>query len=257
MKYTELYDRNIGIFTPKQQILLKKATVFVAGVGGVGGLQSVTLARSGIGEIIVMDPGIFDPPDMNRQYGACKSSLGKNKALVTAKMLKDVAPFCKITAYEKKLDEKELRRIIKRSDIVVDAIDLCDFKYKELFAKISREEGKYNLSCPIPDLGAVLFIFDPKGMPFEKFIINQSFPPITKLARDLAKHKKNVKKDIPFLSSKASCGISASLSTSLLVNEVVLIICKKRKKKDLITIPYVTYIDLLERSFDIFNPLIS
>jgi molybdopterin/thiamine biosynthesis adenylyltransferase len=255
MKYKEIYNRNIGIFSEKQQKLLKNATVFIAGVGGVGGIQAMTLARAGIGEIIIMDPGYFDPPDMNRQYGAFKSTLGKNKALVTSKFLKDAAPFTKITAYNHKLDEKTLRMHIKKCNLVIDAIDLSDFEYKALFAKTAKEEGKYNLSSPIPELGAILMIFDPNGMTFEEFTQNKSYPPITNLAKKQITKTKYVSKDLPFLSSKASCSIAASLSAGLLANEAALIICNKRKKKDLIIVPYITYIDLFNRSFKIFNPL--
>ncbi len=48
MKYEALYQRNIGIFSSAEQDKLRNSHVFVAGVGGVGGIQAVILARMDI-----------------------------------------------------------------------------------------------------------------------------------------------------------------------------------------------------------------
>ncbi|MFA6119342.1 MAG: ThiF family adenylyltransferase [Parachlamydiales bacterium] len=255
MDYFEMYTRNIGIFTKDEQNKLKNATVFFAGVGGVGGIQAVTLARMGLKEIIIMDPGVFDEADMNRQYGAATSSLGKNKAFVMGNILKDIAPFTKITVFEKTLPEKELNKWIGISDLVVDAIDLSDFKYKYMFARIAREHGKYNLSCPIPYLSAILMIFDPDGMKFEEFACNERYPQFIKDEYKLQfQREENINTDLPFIGSISTNSGAAALSGALLATEAALIITKKRKKEDLVIVPDVTYIDLFTRSLNVFNP---
>lgn len=246
MQYNEFYQRNIGIFTEDEQAQLKNSKVVVAGVGGAGGIQAVTLARMGIGEITILDPGVYDEPDMNRQYGAMASTLGKNKALVTGEILKDVAPLAKINVFDRKLTEDELRFFIKDASLVVDAIDLSDFSYKGLFSRIAREEGKYNLSCPIPDFGAILMILAPDGMTFEEFTNGEKYPPMTPSA--IARHKNGeINEGIPFFSSIATNSGAAALSASLLSIEAALIMTGKRKKEELITVPNVTYIDLFSR----------
>ncbi len=60
MNYDQGYLRNIGVFSSEQQDKLRHAKVTVAGGGGVGGIQAVTLARMGIGEMTIMDPGVFE-----------------------------------------------------------------------------------------------------------------------------------------------------------------------------------------------------
>lgn len=255
MQYNEFYQRNIGIFTEDEQAKLKSAKVVIAGVGGAGGIQAVTLARMGIGEITIIDPGIYDEPDMNRQYGAMASTLGKNKALVTGKMLKDIAPFAKINIFDRKLTEDELRLFIKDASLVVDAIDLADFPYKDLFSRIAREESKYNLSCPLPDFGAILMILDPDGMTFNEFTNGKRYPPMTPGA--IARHKNGeISEGISFFSSISTNSGAAALSASLLSIEAALIIVGKRKKEELITIPNVIYIDLFSRFFQVVNPWI-
>lgn len=255
MKYQNLYQRNIGIFTNEEQNKLKNAHVFIAGMGGVGGIQAVTLARMGIGGITLMDPGIYDEPDMNRQYGAMVNTIGKSKAVVMGDLLTNIAPHATIEVYDKKLDESTLRKEIKKSEkVVINAIDLVDFRYKVMFAKIAREENKYHLFCPIPDLGAILMIFNPNGITFEEFTNEKRFPPMTNIAKE--KYKNNILDNdkIPFLSSISTNSGAAALSGGLLAIEAALIITGKRKKEDIISVPNVTHVDFLSRSFRSFNP---
>jgi molybdopterin/thiamine biosynthesis adenylyltransferase len=170
MDYDLVYGRNIGLFTKEEQEKLKGAKVAIAGVGGVGGIQAATLARFGIGKMAIMDPGVFDEPDMNRQYAATKSTLGKNKAIATAQFLKDINPFMEIDVVDRALTkENELEEFIADSDLVIDAIDYTGFDHKARFAEIARKMGTYNLSAPIPDFGTLLMIFDPEGMTMEEF----------------------------------------------------------------------------------------
>ena len=99
MDYDLVYGRNIGLFTKEEQEKLKAAKVAIAGVGGVGGIQAATLARFGIGKMAIMDPGVFDEPDMNRQYAATKSTLGRNKAIATAQFLRDINPLIDLDVF--------------------------------------------------------------------------------------------------------------------------------------------------------------
>src|SRR5512141_2515284 len=67
---------------------LQNATVAIPGCGGVGGATAILLARTGIGGFVLADPGTFDPPDINRQWAAATSTLGRNKADVYAELLR-------------------------------------------------------------------------------------------------------------------------------------------------------------------------
>lgn len=256
MNYKELYQRNLGIFTQEEQDKLKNANVFIAGVGGIGGIQAVTLARMGIGEITIMDHGFFDAPDFNRQYAATVSNLGRNKAIATGEMLKEIAPFAKINVIDIELNKKSLRKHIEKStSVVVDSIDMWNFKYKRLFAQIAKEEGKYSITSPIPDLGTVLMTFDPNGMSFDEFTSDNDYYPnsiVSFAQRGIL--DVNEKKD-PFLASMSSNSGAAALSGAILAIEVALIITGKKRPKNIVTIPYITYVDFLYGFFKVFNPL--
>lgn len=262
MNYDQVYLRNIGLFTSEQQELLRQAKVTVAGVGGVGGIQAVTLARMGIGELTIMDPGVFDEPDMNRQYGAMQSSIGLNKAAATAGLLRDINPFMKINVLEYAPEtRKELEDVMRGSRLVIDAIDYCGFDYKVMYAEIARELSICNLSAPIPDFGSLLMIFDPDGMTMEEFYRAPEdkalWPkydiPLIELMGN-SHHSRNLADFLshkrPYISSNAG---AAALAGALLATEAAFIITGIRSREELVTVPQVTFVDLLNRVYEVFT----
>ncbi len=264
MTYQEIYQRNIGLFTQEEQDKLQNAKVAIAGVGGVGSYQAVALARIGIGELSIMDPGVFDPPDMNRQYGAMASTMDMNKATATEQILKDISPHLKITTFTSAAKNKdEVREFIKDADIVIDAIDYAGFDYKQMLHECSREAGLYVLSGPIPAYGASMQIFSPTGMPIEEFY--QAPKDRTKWAKYRLPVSVIAPKDIipdvwlDFENEKigylSTNGASAQLAGSLLGMEIALILTGKRKQEELILVPNMVFIDLLRQEYRKFNPL--
>jgi molybdopterin/thiamine biosynthesis adenylyltransferase len=264
VEYNDAYQRNRGLFNDEQVQRLKSAKVVIAGVGGVGGIQSVTLARFGIGELVIFDPGVFDEPDMNRQYGAMKSTIGRNKAVVTEELLRDINPFLKLTALDYAPQERrELDRLLDGSSLVIDAIDYLGFDYKALFAQSARDLKLYNYSAPIPDFGAMLMIFDPQGMTLEEFYQAPAdrslWPgfqiPLHKILGE-QRQSQNIADFVngrrPYISSNAG---AAALAGGLLATEAALAITGVRKAEDLATAPLVTYLNLFERTFEVFNVL--
>ncbi len=228
MDYLEVYKRNIGFFTPEEQERLRNSKVTIAGLGGVGGIQAVTLARYGIGEISIMDPGMFDLPGMNRQYGAMRSTIGRNKAEVMAEILQDVNPFMKVNVSTVALTEKsKLKEFMQNSNLTIDAID-CDINVYDqhvVFAEVARDMLIYNLFCPITGKGALLTVYDPKGMTFKEF-----WP---KLPHNY---------DTPF---SAHAG-TVTLSGAWLATEAALMLTGKRKEGDIIKVPRVLYLSLVD-----------
>ena len=54
---------------------VKQQTVVVLGLGGVGGYTTESLARSGIGTLILVDYDIVDVSNLNRQIIATKDNI--------------------------------------------------------------------------------------------------------------------------------------------------------------------------------------
>lgn len=262
--YNLFYTRNIGLFTPEQQSLIRDMKVFVAGCGGAGGVQAATLARFGVGELRLMDPGVFDEPDFNRQFGATVPSLGENKAAATAALLRDINPFMKITVYSEAIaSEMELEEAMRGCDLVIDAIDYIGFDYKIKFAQAARRLGLYNYTSPLPGFGALLVIFDPQGMTLEEFYDSPADVPTQKTymipPQRFFGHRPAPPTWLDFTMGRQSYistnSGSASLSGALLATEAVLWRTGLRPTAELAVAPQVTLMDLLSRETLVYNPL--
>lgn len=76
------YVRNAGTLSAVEQARLARATVLLAGCGGLGGQVLEQLVRGGVGRIIACDSDSFEPSNANRQLLCTPQSLGRNKAQV-------------------------------------------------------------------------------------------------------------------------------------------------------------------------------
>lgn len=104
---------------------LRGARVMVAGLGGVGGYAAEMLARSGVGELTLIDADTVAPSNLNRQLIALRSTLGKPKALLFAERFHDINPEARIHSLVQYIDSDNVATLIEEAkpDFVVDAID--------------------------------------------------------------------------------------------------------------------------------------
>jgi len=108
--------------TPKVFARLKKARVAVCGLGGLGSHIAIMLARSGVGELDLIDFDTIDSSNLNRQaYRVC--DLGKFKTEALKAQIKELNPFVKITIHTLKIDENNIKNLFKGVDIVCEAFD--------------------------------------------------------------------------------------------------------------------------------------
>ena len=122
-KNNEQFLRSAAIYKDKMEVLYD-AKVIVFGVGGVGGHCIDSLARSGIGRIDIVDYDKIELTNINRQYVATHSSLGKYKVDVMKKHLLDVNPNIKVKAIKKfYLPSNEDEFDLSKYDYIVDCVD--------------------------------------------------------------------------------------------------------------------------------------
>ena len=120
--YWQMVDRNIGIITRQQQQRLQDSTVAIFGLGGLGGVAAEALCRTGVGYFKLIEPGEFEPTNLNRQIFCFCSTLNQKKREVTARFLKDINPEAKIEVFEKE-DESNIGEILEGVDAVILAVD--------------------------------------------------------------------------------------------------------------------------------------
>ncbi len=123
MAYWEIVSRQMGVVTKSEQKRLRDANITVIGCGGIGGATTEMLVRMGVGNLTIIDKDTFDVSNINRQLMSSFYSVGKSKVNTTYEILKSINPFVNITAFEEELKEDNVEKIIKGSDIVIDALD--------------------------------------------------------------------------------------------------------------------------------------
>ena len=119
---------------------LRASHVIVFGLGGVGGYVAEGLARSGVGKLTVVDHDTIGITNLNRQIGALHSTLGKQKAEVTAQRVLDINPACQVYPRVEYYDAASRERFFGNVtyDYVVDAIDLVSCKLDLIETAIAR-----------------------------------------------------------------------------------------------------------------------
>lgn len=99
------------------------AHVVVVGIGGVGSWAAEALARSGIGQITLIDLDHIAESNINRQIHALEATLGAAKVQAMAARIGDINPACRVTMVEEFIDEENVAQLIPPCDAVIDAID--------------------------------------------------------------------------------------------------------------------------------------
>lgn len=108
---------------------LAAAHVAVFGLGGVGGYAAEALARSGIGQLDLIDNDVVSLSNLNRQILATHDTVGKPKTEVAAVRVAAINPACKIRTFQTFfLPENSAEFDFGEYDYVVDAIDTVSGK---------------------------------------------------------------------------------------------------------------------------------
>lgn len=108
---------------------LRRKRVLLAGLGGVGSFVAEALARSGIGELVLIDCDVVTASNLNRQLVALESTIGQSKAAVMRARIADIDATCRVDAREVFLGHDDMPSLIAEGfDAVVDAIDSLNSK---------------------------------------------------------------------------------------------------------------------------------
>ncbi len=103
--------------------------VIVFGVGGVGGYACEALARSGVGQIDLVDNDTVSLSNINRQIIALHSTVGRPKVEVMRERICDINPQIKVNAYNMLFTKENSADFdFSAYDYVVDAIDMVSSK---------------------------------------------------------------------------------------------------------------------------------
>lgn len=108
---------------------LKESKVIIFGIGGVGSFTTESLARSGVGTLILVDNDDICLTNINRQIHATTKTLGQSKVEMMKARILDINPECKIITHETFVNADNVEKLIGTEvDYVVDAIDTVTSK---------------------------------------------------------------------------------------------------------------------------------
>ena len=106
---------------------LARFRVGIAGAGGLGSNCAVSLARSGIGTIVISDFDVVEPANLNRQYYFV-SQLGMLKTTALKETIARINPDTIVIAHTEKLNRENIPEIFAGCDIIVEAFDTDQMK---------------------------------------------------------------------------------------------------------------------------------
>jgi len=113
-----LFSRNV----PGTAERLARATVAIAGCGGLGSNAAVALARSGLGRLILVDFDRVEFSNLNRQH-YFQADLGLLKVDALARHLLAIHPGLALALHALELTPQNLPRLLAGADLLIEAFD--------------------------------------------------------------------------------------------------------------------------------------
>ena len=151
----QLVLKNIGV---KGQEKILSAHILIVGVGGLGCPAAENLVRSGIGNIGLIDDDIVGLSNIHRQSLFDTKDVNKSKVIVAKRKLKAINPNTKIKTYKKRLNNKNIKEIMKDYDLIIDGSD--NFETKFLLNDICLKYKKKLITGAISKFDGHIFTFN-------------------------------------------------------------------------------------------------
>ncbi len=153
------------------QSRIKKSKVAVFGLGALGATITDALARTGIGELKLIDRDFVEISNLNHQILYEEKDLGRPKAEVAEEKVKKINPGLKVKGIVTNIDSQNVEDLLKNVDLIMDGSDNLELRYLTNDACIKHETpwiysavlGTYGMNkAIIPHKTACLRCFFPK-----------------------------------------------------------------------------------------------
>ena len=183
-RYEQAFAANVGLLTSEEQARLRRATVAIPGLGGVGGAHLLTLARLGIERFTIADSDTYELRNVNRQVGATVYTLGQSKTAVMAEMARAINPNLSIRTFPDGIHAGNIDGFLSSCDVVVDGLDFFRIDVRRLLFQRARAHRLPVVTCGPMGFGAALLVFTPEGPSFDEFLaIDDRMSEVEQVAR--------------------------------------------------------------------------
>lgn len=123
----ELEAVMVSRHTPGVHEAVKKASVGIAGIGGLGSHVAVALARLGVGKLVLVDFDVVEPSNLNRQCYFV-DQLGMTKAEALTDTLRRINPFVTVDSRVERITPENVKTLFEGCSVLVEAFDRADQK---------------------------------------------------------------------------------------------------------------------------------
>ena len=125
------YKQNMekGGISSDIQEKLNQAGVIVMGAGGLGSGVIMNLAALGVGHIKIVDDGVVQESDLNRQLIHKYNNIGRARVISAKDWIQDFNPDIKVEIEKTRLYELNYLNTIQGYDIIIDCFSSLESKY--------------------------------------------------------------------------------------------------------------------------------
>ncbi len=162
-KLIQRYSRQIILkdVGPIGQKKIINSKVLIIGAGGLGCPVIDYLSRAGVGNIGIVDNDKVNISNIHRQSLYTSKDVGKFKVNSVKEKIKLINPKVKIKTFKERIDNKNIEKIFKSYDFIVDGSD--NFKTKFLLNKYCLNQKKILIVGAISKMDGHIFTFDFKN----------------------------------------------------------------------------------------------
>jgi molybdopterin/thiamine biosynthesis adenylyltransferase len=125
-------------FGEPQQEKLARASVLVAGAGGLGCSVSLYLAAAGVGCLRIVDDGVVELSNLNRQIAYSDGDIGGPKVGAISRRIGELNREVRVESHQVRMDDGSLPRLVEGCDAVIDALDNLPTRYAVNRAALAR-----------------------------------------------------------------------------------------------------------------------
>jgi len=126
---------------PDVLAVLRQSSVGIAGAGGLGSNVAVSLARAGVGRLVIADFDKVEPSNLNRQQyfidqvGRCKVEALRENLLL-------ISPYSLYEVHDIRVTRRNAAKIFARVDVLVEAFDRAEAKEMLIETCLTRFPGR-------------------------------------------------------------------------------------------------------------------
>ena len=101
---------------------LRGSSVGIAGLGGLGSNVAISLARAGLGRLVLVDFDRIEESNLDRQYYFLEQ-IGELKTKALKENIRKIDPKVKVETYNQRLKKGSMEKPFHDVDVVIEALD--------------------------------------------------------------------------------------------------------------------------------------